>query len=468
MYDNMYKQQELFLARDPYGIKPLYFSDSGGVFRAASQVKSLLVGGGIEDLSPCSAGHVGFFLFGSIPEPYTLYKSIQSLPAGHWIKVKKNQTFSINRYFDISETMLNASEQCNKDYNLREALLDSLSHHFVSDVPVGFFLSGGLDSSSLLGLAEEIKGPGLNTVTLGFSEFKGKKIDEVYHAEMIARNYSTKHYTEYISKVDFDDSLPDILSKMDQPTIDGVNTYFVSRAAKRQGLKVAVSGLGGDEILGGYNSFTQLPKLVGTMGYVPGNELLGKILRIFLQPILGKFFSPKWSGFMELGGTIGGAYLLRRGLYMPWELPSFLDPEMVRDGLNELRPIYALNQACLKINEPKRKVAILETLFYLRNQLLRDTDWAGMAHSLEIRLPFVDMILFESLAPVLLRKSGPSKSQLAKVVKKPLAKEIITREKVGFFVPIQKWTAGGAKKSEHGLRGWAQKVYEYSNVSLKY
>ena len=459
--------QELFLARDPYGIKPLYYYDDGHCIRVASQVKSLLHFQGL-DTTPSPEGHVGFFLFGNIPEPHTLYKMIKAVPAGHWMRLNKDGLFSEKQYFDISKSLLDAGESVHRSYDLRELICDSLDHHFVSDVPVGLFLSGGVDSATLAALASESRGPDLKTITLGFFEHKGSKIDEVPLACKVSNQYSTQHHTEYITRVDFNESLEKIFTRMDQPTIDGINTYFVSKVARSQGLKVAISGLGGDELFGGYNTFNQIPKLVNIVRKVPFENILGKMFKVISQPIFQFCLSPKWSGVLELGGSIGGAYLLRRGLFMPWEIEKIIEPDLAREGLLKLRPIQMLEESCSKINESKRKIAVLEALFYMRNQLLRDSDWAGMAHSLEIRLPLVDKVLFESLAPVLMRNEGPTKFTVARTPLKPLPEEILKREKSGFFVPINNWMSGKSGKTQGGLRDWAKRVYQALNTVSKY
>ena len=450
-------KRELFLARDPYGIKPLYYSDNGQVFRAASQVKALIAGRNI-DTSLDPAGHTGFFLFGSVPEPHTFYKNITALPAGHFLRVRSDGKHVFKCYFNIKDKLQIAKETL-KPINIQRAIVESLEHHFVSDVPVGMFLSSGIDSASLVALASEFSGNDLQTITLGFKEYRGTLFDEVPFAESIARRYRATHSTVNIGYDDFDNSVESILAAMDQPTIDGVNTYFVAKAAKEAGLKVAISGLGGDELFGGYNTFKDVPSLVNKVSKIPGHQLIGKVIRTLFSSVAGRVGAPKIAGVIELGGSFGGAYLLRRGLFMPWELPKIIDPDLAREGLSILSPVEKLNESCESIKEPLRKLALLETIFYMRNQLLRDADWAGMSQSVEIRLPLVDSFLFEILAPVLLRSAGASKLGLSMMPSHALPKAIIEREKTGFFVPIEDWLRKRHNSHDHGLRGWAKMVY---------
>ncbi len=445
----------MLLARDPFGIKPLYYADDGRTLRCASQVKALLAGGQVGS-APDPAGHAGFFLFGSVPEPHTLYADIRALPAGHTLWLDAGGGRRLEPFFDIARTL---SEAGGDSAPLRDALLDSVRHHFVSDVPVGVFLSAGRDSAAITGLATECQGAGLKTFTLGFEEYAGTERDEVPLAEQIAAAYGTEHRSERVSRADFDAALPDILQAMDQPTVDGVNTYFVARAAARSGLKVALSGLGGDEMFAGYDTFSQVPKLAGAVGAIPGHRAVGHLVRVVLGPLIAAVASPKYAGLLEYGGSLGGAYLLRRGLFMPSELPNLIGPEMAREGWRALRPILRLDATCADIAEPENKVRALEMGWYMRNQLLRDADWAGMAHSLEIRTPLVDAELFRGLAPSLGRVGSPDKNAMAQTPATPLPAAVLERAKTGFFVPVEDWMHESNKRGERGLRGWARKVY---------
>ncbi|MDP6176001.1 MAG: asparagine synthase (glutamine-hydrolyzing), partial [Rhodospirillales bacterium] len=231
----------LFMARDPFGIKPLYFADDGKQLRAASQVKALIAGGGLT-LSPGPAGHVGFFLFGYIPEPHTLHTQIKSLPAGSHLWLDEDGQRREVRYFSPQKILAEAGPPPPPDETrelLATALTDSVSHHLVADVPVGLFLSAGLDSAALTALASEAGAKDLQTVTLAFDEFKGTPRDEAPLAQRLAEIYQTDHETRRVAGADFKQDLASLLSAMDQPSIDGVNSYFVAKAAARRGLKVA-------------------------------------------------------------------------------------------------------------------------------------------------------------------------------------------------------------------------------------
>lgn len=464
IWDNV--KRELFLARDPFGIKPLYYSDDGNTFRVASQVKALLAGGRI-DTNPEPAGHVGFFLWGHVPGPYTLYKGIRSLPAGSFILVDQTGQRSLKSYCSVTGIFTDA-EKSKVDLNkeevqerLRDALLDAVRHHLIADVPVGVFLSAGMDSTTLVALATELKRTRLNTVTLGFREYIDTHDDETPLATLVADCCHTEHQTVWVSKEDFHNELTQLLDDMDQPTTDGVNSYFVSKAAVKAGLKVAISGLGGDELFGSYPSFSEIPKMVRVFEPVRNVPVLGKAFRVISAPLLKHLTSPKYAGLFEYGGSYAGAYLLRRGMFMPWELPGLLDGEMVREGWGELQTMLRLGDTVDGIGSEYLKVAALEMCWYMRNQLLRDTDWASMAHSLEVRVPLVDVNLLHVLSPLLSSSCRPTKADMASTPRDPLPSEIINRGKTGFSVPMQEWLMRDYEEdSERGLRGWARRVYD--------
>ena len=277
---------------------------------------------------------------------------------------------------------------------------------------------------------------------------------------------------------------------MDSPSIDGTNTFFVSLAAKRANLKVALSGLGGDELFASYPSFTEIPRSVRFLKNFSRWRAIGRELRIVSAPIVKRFTSPKYASMLEYGGTYGGAYLLRRGMFMPWELPELLDPEIVRAGWAELQTLLRLDETLDGIKNPRLKVSALEMSWYMRNQLLRDSDWAGMAHSVEIRVPFVDVDLLRTIAPLLASKHPPTKRDMAQSAVSQFPSSILDRRKTGFQVPVRDWLVAGHQRSasgperptarrearaqpparkslrlgersvDRGLRGWARLVYQ--------
>jgi asparagine synthase (glutamine-hydrolysing) len=477
------ERRKLLLARDPYGIKPLYYSDDGWTFRFASQVKALLAGGAIAgDRDP--AGQVGFYLFGSVPEPFTTHRQVQALPAGTTLVVDRIGAHEPRRYHSIAQVYCDAEAKAQGRRGadrekmadeVRQALLDSVRAHLVADVPVGVFLSGGIDSGALVGLMRDAGQHDIQAVTLAFGEFRGRHEDEAPLADEVARLYGARHVTRVVTREEFEADLPRIIEAMDQPSIDGVNTWFVSKAARELGLKVALSGLGGDELLGGYPSFRDIPRWVRFFGLPGSLPLLGKAARVAAQPLVAALgASPKSAGMLELGGSYAGAYLLRRGLFMPWELGQVLASDVVTEGLRRLAPLRLIGQAI----EPRprsahAKVAALEASLYMRNQLLRDADWASMAHGLEVRVPLVDHALLPTVATAACTarwsEPGITKASLALSPSTPLPERIVSRAKTGFTTPIGSWLQSRSlpalaplshvgRNPKHWARQWAERL----------
>jgi asparagine synthase (glutamine-hydrolysing) len=453
------EKRGLLLARDPYGVKPLYYADDGWTLRFASQVKALVAGGGVS-LDPEPAGWAGFLLLGSVPEPHTIYQEIRSLPAGATLWIDARGLDEPQHYFSISEAFVAAERQVpvrQEDLHARAcaALLDSVRHHLVADVPVGVFLSAGIDSGALLGLMRDSGQQDIHSITLTYEDYRDRREDEAPLASTVAAHYGSRHTTRVVPEAEFRADLPRIFAAMDQPTIDGINTWFVSKAARELGLKAAISGLGGDELFGGYPSFSDIPRWV-RWGAVPSRvPFLGDAFRHLVSGSRGltSLIHPKAAGLFKYAGTYAGAYLLRRGVFMPWELSSLMDREFMAEGLRRLDPVRLI--AATLRPKPRTtlgKVATLEACLYMRNQLLRDTDWASMAHSLEVRVPLVDAQLLREVAPAVISSvPGAGKRLLAASPSRALPSEIVERAKTGFGTPIDDWL-----QRDDRLQRWRQ------------
>ena len=460
-------KRRMLLARDPYGIKPLYYANDGGTLRVASQVKALIAGGRVDKrFDPAAAA--GFYLRGTVPEPFTMYLAIRALPAGSYCYVDANGAGEPRQYFSIAATLRDAVESAQRvgDHEREEfvhdAVLESVNYHRVADVQVGAFLSAGIDSSAIVAFARESGANDLQTMTLRFKEYIGRRNDEAPLADKVARQYGVLHTIKDLTRDDFFAELPRIFAAMDQPTVDGYNSYFISKAARELGLKVAMSGAGGDELFGGYTSFRDIPR------YLPWTSLLARVpglsAGVYWFSIglakLNQRISPKKGEVLRYGRTYAGAYLVKRGRFIESELPKVLGKDIARAGIARLKMIELIEEAVTPDpGTPYTRVAALESSLYLRNQLLRDMDWASMAHSLEVRVPLVDAHLLRRLAPVLVTRKGRGKDILAHAPHPPLPPEVRTRRKTGFTLPITEWL----KKEgivEPGKRGWARKVYE--------
>jgi asparagine synthase (glutamine-hydrolysing) len=390
---------------------------------------------------------VGFHLFGSVPEPFTLYREIRALPAGHtqWIDVagpREPQAFA-NLTQVLAEGAARPAAAGELPERVGDGVLDSVRAHLLADVEVGIFLSAGVDSGALLGCMRDAGAREIRAITLAFEEFRGTSEDEAPLATRVCEHYGAHHVVRHLSREEFIEDLPAIFEAMDQPSIDGINTWFVSKAAKEAGLKVAISGLGGDELLGGYPSFWDVPRWRRQFGAFAAVPLLGTLARQVIGRVAPDFSQarPKALGLLEYSGTWAGAYFLRRGLFLPNELSGVMDPEIAREGMRRLRPLRRL-EASLEPDPGSdvARVCVLESAHYMRNQLLRDADWAGMAHNLEIRVPLVDFALLRTLAPAIPSIAlGVGKAALAAAPAAPLPEEIVTRAKSGFGVPTGAW-----------------------------
>lgn len=458
------REKSLLLARDPYGVKPLYYSDDGGTLRVGSQVKALVAGGRVS-ASRDIASAAGFFLTGSVPEPRTFCAAVRSVPAGCWIRVDAEGVAPPTSFFSIAEMWSGQRDKlpsAEAPARIRETLADSVRYHHVSDVPVAIFLSAGIDSGVLAALASENVESRPRTLTLGFDD----SADESALAARVAECYGSVHACVRLSSADFDEEFQRFISVMDQPTVDGLNVYFISLAAARAGYKVALSGIGADELFGGYPSFRDVPRWKKAFAWSSGRAV-GRKLRQIVNPV-SRVVSPKAAGLFEYGGTYAGAYFAKRALFMPWELSALMPRDEAEEGLRQLDYLAQLEKAVPQ-DGAFSAVSSLESQFYLRNQLLRDADWAGMAHSVEIRVPYVDVPLLRRVTASP-RENMPAKSWLARVPKTPLPKEILSRKKTGFTIPSQLWTRSSQKMDEwkevpllrercHWSRRWAYSVY---------
>jgi asparagine synthase (glutamine-hydrolysing) len=443
------RTRELFLARDPYGIKPLYYAQTERGLVFASQVKAILASG-LVSATPETAGVAGFYLWGSVPEPWTLYRGVLALPCGHWLRVRAGRADAPVCWNDIRDNwrqpgIPRSAEQLRED--VRQAVTDSVRAHLVSDVPVSVFLSGGIDSGTIAALTSEM-GAQVEGITVGFDEFSSKHEDEVPAAAAIAAHYGLPHHVRRISRDEFEQDIPLILDAMDQPSIDGVNTWFAAKAAAERGYKVVLSGVGGDELFYGYSLMKELPRREAqgkVVAAIPGARWLVKAACAFLA---NGNRHPKLKGVADFMGSLEGAYFLKRSLFLPQELPILVGKEAAREGLARLGgspPGMAKANAVTGA----AGVCLLDSTHYLRNQLLRDSDWASMAHSLELRTPLVDAALLHALRSVHTGfVGGAGKRMLAQSPMSPLPEQIIARPKSGFGVPMTQWLAAATEQRD--------------------
>jgi len=435
------RSRELFLARDPYGIKPLYYAETKeGVF-FASQVKALLASG-LASREIESAGLAGFYLWGHVPEPWTLFKGIYALPAGSWMRVRSGRAEKPVIWHDIRKEWqhLDSSSPSTAEVQkqVRAAVIASVRAHLVSDVPVSVLLSGGIDSGTIAGLTSQL-GPNVEGITLEFGEFSASPEDEVPDASAIAAHYGLPHTVRRISPREFEEEVPRFFDAMDQPTIDGINTWLASKAVAERGYKVVLSGVGGDELFYGYSLAREIPRRARFGRFICAFPGARTMVKAAVGSLAAGKWHPKLKGVPEFMGSIEGEYFLRRALFLPDELPMLMDSEQANEGISRLGgspPAVAKTEA---VNQ-EAAVCVLDSTLYLRNQLLRDSDWTSMAHSLELRTPLVDAALLNALKSIHTHfGTGVGKWMLAHAPDRPLPDRIINRPKTGFSVPMTRW-----------------------------
>lgn len=455
--------QRAFVARDSYGIKPLYFAVLQRGVVVASQVKAIIATG-LVNQDPCPHGQASFWMLGSIAEPHTWFRSIKALPAGGAMWIKEGQILRQWCWHDIGAAWRDSESLSGDVSNVRrlvgEALVESVDRHLVSDVPIGVFLSGGIDSGALAGLFSERAKGALTGVTLAFDEFAGSLSDESKVAAQIAAHYGIRHCVRRVSRAEFLSDLPRILNSMDQPSIDGVNTWYASKAIAELGLKVVISGVGGDELFQGYSHFRKLPKLLklrGLSASLPGAQSAWSFFGKIQARRTG---NSRWAYLGSWARTIEGAWWLRRSINTPDSLVQFMGPDMAAAALRDFDSVDQVRAMTGPLStDPLLAIGQIESMTYLRNQLLRDSDWGSMAHSVELRTPLVDAHLLSNLQSLLPAfRKYPGKSLLAQAPCKPLPPAVANLPKTGFGIPMANWLKDRTKQGETWQQSWMRMV----------
>ena len=436
-------RQTVFLARDRLGIKPLYYSrPPAGGFVFASEVRSLLALG--PELVPRRARRSAlesFLAQGAVQGYETFFDNIELLPPGATLTLDAATGRELERrtYWQLPLAVTPALPRAQAVEQLRETAREAVKMRLLSDVPVGLFLSGGVDSAALLAWATENNETPVRTISLGFDV---AAFDESREAEATAAALGSQHTTQRLSGADLLAALPRALAAIDQPTVDGLNTYIVSQAARNVGLTVALSGLGGDELFGGYASFTDVPRAVK----VRKNLIWRNLAR------LGARFKGGRAG-LKLAETARrdtdalGFYLLRRELFLPHERRALLERPAISDettGL-PLELLADIRQRGAKLDAINR-ISFWEIELYMRNMLLRDADAFSLAAPIEYRVPLLDHKLVElafSLPGAWKRPDPRPKPLLVDAVGPRLPHEVWQRKKRGFAFPWADWFASG-------------------------
>ncbi|HYX14696.1 MAG TPA: asparagine synthase (glutamine-hydrolyzing) [Nostoc sp.] len=419
-------EKTCFVARDALGIKPLYYWQSGSTLVFASELRAI-VASGLPSVNLSVEGLYGYLVTGSVPEPHTLIADVHCLAAGHWLYWQGENTTK-KQYWQINFTPEQISP-LEAQERVRTALVDSIQHHFISDVPVGIFLSGGIDSTAILALAAQTQNKKLNTYSIAFAE---EEWNEGEIAEKVANLFSTKH-TEYKVTASFAKELfPKFLTAIDQPSIDGFNTFCVSKVAHENGMKVVLSGLGGDEVFGGYQSFQKVPQMVSWSKRLHALPFISKSLGMGLSDWGNSPRMKRLGDFLKETPSFASAYRSFRGIFSHQEACAIIE-QLIGEKF------VCQQQLDIHNFSPKDAVSFLELSCYMRNQLLKDGDVMSMNWGLELRVPFVDKNLIETVAviPTNIRLSR-GKELLVKAVTE-LPDWVVNRPKKGFYFPFQSW-----------------------------
>jgi len=418
IYDHV--RQEFFVARDRLGIKPLYYTGDAESIRIASEVK-VLVGPG----STITSASIGAYLqWGACPEDQLLYSGIHVLPAGHAMTVDSAGRPDIWRYWPDRKRFGSRSKAAPQ--RIRSFLETAVEEHLLSDVPVASFLSGGIDSSIVTALAAQRLGRNLETFSVGFDV---AEFDESAVALQVAQRFSTTHQRLQLTEEAVLNSVTEAVAHLDLPSVDAINIYIVSRAAAQRGVKVALSGLGGDELFGGYPSFRDVPRL----------KRLGMLPRA-----LRKAFGDR---VVDLPGDVGICELAQ------WRRRFFTDAMLQAASLpNETTTL----ECPVELPDDFSRISWAELSGYMRRMLLRDSDQMSMAVSLELRVPFLDHELVEyslGLPAAEKKRYGGTKGLLIEACRDLLPPAVYERPKAGFVLPMRKWMKGPlAPFVDSGLR----------------
>lgn len=427
-------EKTCFLARDPLGIKPLYYWQSGSTLIFASELRAVLASG-LPAVHLSRSGLYGYLISGSVPEPYTLIEGIHCLDAGHWLYWQPDRAIK-KQYWQINFTPTEISPQEARE-KVRAALIDSIQHHFVSDVPVGIFLSGGIDSTTVLALASQTQKEQLCTYSIAFEE---QEWNEGEIAQQIAKVFGAKH-TEYkLTASSAKQLLPKFLEAIDQPSVDGFNTFCVSQVAHQSGTKVVLSGLGGDELFAGYHSFMRIPQMVTWGKYLQAIPLLATGVGMGLAHWGTSSKMKRLGDFLQQKPNSAAAYRSFRGIFSHTEACAIAHQYFPDKSLPTDRTLNSNSGG--QTFSLEDEVSFLELSYYMRNQLLRDSDVMSMAWGLELRVPLVDRTLLEALASIPSNIRLATGKQLLIAAVPELPDWVVNRRKRGFFFPFEQWMAG--------------------------
>ena len=472
------RHARIFLARDRLGIKPLYYSHANGIFLFASEVRALLASGAFTPRVAADSLEA-YLLFGSVAEPSTIVEGVFSLLPGHSITLQADASSAElrpKRYWDFSDAALQTDAARPSNFEdaakkLRSLLEETVREHLIADVPLGVFLSSGLDSTALVALASRCQSD-LRTFTVVFPD---QRFSEAKISRQSAEHFKTNHQEILLAPDDVLTQLDAAISALDQPTMDGLNTYFVSRAAHQAGLKVALSGLGGDEIFGGYSTFSSVPRAAFAAS-------LGRWVPSPLRRLTANLAIKMASGDAVLKAAAAWrspehfphAYYFTRLLFTPSRVKRLLVPyfEARENQANAAVPVWRRHMREIARQAARldsfTSVSCFELQSYMLNTLLRDTDAVSMANSLEVRVPLLDHRLVEFVARLpkkMKYKEGVPKALLIEALSDILPPDVVGQAKRTFTLPWDSWLRGplGVRLSQD-LTNITPELKQYLNL----
>ena len=423
--------QTLFLARDPLGIKPVYVWQVGSTLAFASELGAVLASG-IGPIAVEPHAVFDYLRFGSVQEPATLVQSVTLLGAGHCLTWSNGVAIK-KRYWrlEFGQERMDSREAITRT---RDALEESIERHFVSDVPVGLFLSGGIDSTAIVATARSLGHRNLRTFCISFDD---KSFNEGNLAARTADYFETEHVDWRMSAEDGQSMVQGYLDAMDQPSSDGFNTYCVSRLAHDNGMKVVLSGLGGDELFAGYPSFQKIPRLLALhqgSRFLPGSAAAAHLLARGGRNLrVGRI-----ADFLDSPGSVVDAWSAMRGFFTASEAKI-----LVKDWLGLEFDLTTINPECSVDVDSRSSIAdqisACEMTGYMRNQLLRDSDVMSMRWGLELRVPFVDRRLIESVGRISSTQRLAFGKKLLVAAVSEIPEWILSQPKRGFAFPFEQW-----------------------------
>lgn len=429
------KQGALFLARDHLGVKPLYYHKGSDCFIFASEVRALLASGLVPRKLDIK-GLCSYLAYGSVQDPYTLIESVKALSPGHFLEWKQGQ-ITIHRYWKLPPPeAVNPHPPADVYDQVAERLKDAVHIQLISDVPLGAFLSGGTDSTAIAALMHKTSTAPVKTFSIVFDE---AKYDERKYSRCAAKHIGTDHTELELKGGMVRDNLPQALSAYDQPSIDGLNTYFVSKITKEAGLTVALSGVGGDEIFGGYDGYrkTLVAEKWGRPIQVIRAFVPGPIFRM-LSGLNGSESLRKGIALLNTGRH---PYFISRRLFSDWQIDQLLHKDIPRI-LSWEPNTFGRIESEAQGYDPINRASAFELQTYMLSTLLRDTDQMSMAHALEVRVPLIDHKLVEFLFTLpghIKVDKGVPKPLLTKTLGDSIPQECIFRPKQGFELPFEIW-----------------------------